>query len=416
MTYRDILPNGIKVITEPLDHLHSVTTGVWSTVGSVYEREQFAGVSHFLEHMMFKGTPTRSSREISETLDAVGGQLNAFTSKEHTCYYAKCLAEDFALSLDLLSDMYLHSTFDEQEFLKEQKVILEEIKMYQDSPDDVASEQMIRHLWAQHPYGRPIIGSEKSVGEMNRDDLYRYYLQQYRPHQTIISVAGNVTHQQVLQEVKRCFGDFQGESNSTPLPQLTAHGGQAYTYRDIEQTHLCLGVPGLHETHADFSAATLLSAALGGGASSRLFQEAREKRGLAYAIYSYHCGYLLGGYFLSYASTRPQNVQEIVPVILEQMAEIREKGVTEEELQRLKQQFKGSMLLGLENTSNVMNRLARMEMIWGRLRSVEESVAALLAVTTNDIKRVAGELFQADKVILSLVGKKEKTFDFKQYI
>lgn len=416
MAYRDILANGITVITEPLNHLRSVSTGIWVKVGSVYEKEEVAGISHFLEHMMFKGTPSRNAKQIAEVMESVGGQMNAFTSKEHTCYYTKCLDEDFALSLELLADIYLHSLFDAHEFEREKKVILEEISMYEDTPDDVATEQFTNTLWSGHTYGRSIIGSKGSVNGIGRDDLYKYYLANYRPGSTIIAVAGNITREQVLAKVNKYFADFAGQIEQQTLGCPPTHAGQAYTFKDIEQVHLCLGVPGLREQDKDYYAANVLCAALGSGASSRLFQEAREKRGLAYSIYAYHGAYSLGGYLMAYASTSPKNVQEMISVIMEQLVDVKANGLFEDELQRTKQQLKGGLLLGLENTSNVMSRIARTELCWGRVRTIDEVVEQLKQVSMDDIKRVAGHLFAADKFVLSLVGPQENSFDLQKYI
>lgn len=416
MVYRDILPNGIRVLTEPLNHLHSVATGIWTGVGSAHESDDLAGISHFLEHMMFKGTATRNAKQIAEVMESVGGQMNAFTSKEHTCYYTKCLDEHFALSLELLADIYLHSLFDRVEFEREKNVILEEINMYEDTPDDVANELFMDTLWSGHTYGRPIIGSKKSVSNIKRDDLYKYYLKNYRPQSTVITVAGNVTREQVLAEVEKYFAGFKGQKEEKFIADLTTNSGQAYVYKDIEQMHLCVGVPGLREQDKDYYAANVLCAALGSGASSRLFQEAREKRGLAYSIYAYHGSYSLGGYMMAYASTSPKNLDQMLSVIMEQIADIKERGLHEEELQRTKQQLKGGMLLSLENTSNVMSRIGRMELSWGRVRTIEETLNQLMNVTMEDINRVAQRLFVADKFVLSLVGPQESTFSFNKYI
>lgn len=411
MVYKDVLPNGMRVLTEELPHLHSVATGVWVGVGAAHEPAYLGGISHYLEHMLFKGTQKRNARELAEALESVGGQMNAFTSREYTCYYTKTIDEDFNLSLDILSDMYLYSLLDEAEFEREKQVILEEISMYEDSPDDVVQDLFTSTLWQGHNYGRPIIGSRETVSNLQARDLINYRQSSYCPSKTVLAVAGNVRREDVLEKVDKyfLFPACQGRVADYQEPQ--SHSARKFTYKDIEQTHICFGLPAVKESDEDFYTANVLNMALGGGVSSRLFQEAREKRGFCYSIYSYLTAYSKGGSLTAYASTNPRKVPELVKVIWEQMADIRSKGLAEEELSRAKQQLKGSLLLGMENSSNVMSRMGRMETSLGKLLSVEDVVDKVMQVSNEDILSVAARLFQGDKLVLSMVGPEEYALD-----
>lgn len=416
MAYKDVLPNGMRIVVEEMPHLYSVSTGIWVQTGAAHEEPQEGGISHFLEHMLFKGTEKRNAKEIAIAMEEVGGQINAFTSKEQTCYYTKCLDENFELSLDLLSDMYLNSLFDEQEFAKEKNVILEEINMYEDTPDDLVHDLFASTLWKGHAYGRSVIGTKETVGDMTRDQLAAYCRKTYLPANTVLAVAGNVRRQDVYEKAAKYFDHNNDLEREIVHDQLLPQASSSFIQKDIEQMHLCLGIPGLKEDDKDYYIASVLTSALGGGASSRLFQEAREQRGLTYSIYSHMAAYSLGGYLVSYASTSPNKLEEVLQVILKEMMDIAQNGMSSEELERSKSQLKGGLLLGMENTSNVMTRLGRMETSLGRLESTDQVVQKLMAVTCDDIRRVASELFVPEKFVLSLVGPEEKQFDLGSLI
>ena len=409
MAYKDILANGIRVITEPMPHLYSVATGIWCDIGSINETPLLGGVSHFLEHMLFKGTNRRDAKEIAQAMEAVGGQMNAFTSKEYTCYYTKCLAEHFGHSMDLLSDIYLHSLLDEEEFSKEKGVILEEINMYEDAPDDLVHDLLAATIWGGHAYGRPIIGSKDTVSSLSAQRLKDYYRTTYRPESTIIAVAGNVTREESVAASEKYFGGFV--SHNTSENDLTidktrppTQAAQTYIYKDIEQVHLCLGFPAPTAHDEERYTAKLLAAVLGGCASSRLFQEAREKRGLTYSIFSHHISYAQAGCLAAYASASPGKIQEVAEIMLEQFADIAANGPKEEEIENIKKQSKGNMLLGMESSGSMMNRLGRDEAVLKRLVPLEETLAKVNAVDGASIQRLAKEIFQKDKLVLALVG------------
>jgi predicted Zn-dependent peptidase len=337
--------------------------------------------------------------------------LNAFTGKEYTCYYARSLDEHLPLSLDLLSDIYLNSQLAENECKMEKDVIIEEINMYEDTPDDVASDLFAATLWPSHSYGRPVIGGKESVQAISRDELYGYYRKNYAPGNTVLAIAGNVAPDTALKEAQHYLGEFKGSGNLplTEMPQTRS--GSSAIYKDIEQMHVCLGFPAVSETDDDYYAAHLLTNILGGGMSSRLFQEVREKRGLSYSPYAYLNSYAKDGYFCAYASTRPQKLDELVRVMAEELQKIVKEGIRGEELYSAKQQIKGGMLLSWENSGNVMNKIGKHLLTLGKLYSVEETLDKVMAVEMDDIERLAKRLLDPEKAVLSVVGALEKPLD-----
>ncbi len=349
-------------------------------------------------------------------MENVGGQMNAFTSKEHTCYYVKCLSEHFNLGMDVLADMYLDSTFPVEEFAKEKGVILEEINMYEDTPDDLVHDIFAATMWPEHPYGKSIIGTVQTVTKLQRDEMYAYYQQAYVPEHTVLVVTGNVKHDDVIKQAENLLGALKGKWDKPELPLAVPQSGQKFVYKDIEQVHLCFGVPGLPGDHKDIYKMHILNNILGGGVSSRLFQEAREARGLTYSIYSFNGAMSAGGALVAYASTSPQKVEEVVKVMSEQMALLAAKGVTEAELRRAQSQIKGALLMGLENSSNVMSRLGKGETNYRKILSVDELVELIMAVNTEDVQNMAKQLFQKDKLVFTQVGAKEYDVDINSLL
>lgn len=415
MAQRFQLTSGMELVVEQMPGSRSVACGLWARAGSAWESDHLAGVSHFLEHMLFKGTRRRDAQQIAATMDSVGGMINAFTSKEYTCYYTRALDEHLSLSLDLLADLYTDSQLAEREFTLEKDVVIEEINMYEDTPDDVVGDLFTATLWPQHSYGRPVIGSKESVTGLSRDDLYEYYRKSYAPHNTVLAIAGNVTPQQALREAEHCLGAFAGVGASVKpraeLPQTKS--GSSAIFKDIEQMHVCLGFPAVAEADEDYYAAHLLTNILGGGMSSRLFQEVREKRGLSYSAYAYLGSYARDGYFCSYASTRPQKLRELVQVIAAELQKIVREGVRSAELNSAKQQIKGGLLMGWENSGTVMNKLGKSLLTLGKLYSVEETLQKVMAVEMEDIERLAQSVLDPQKAVLSIVGALEEPIDLQ---
>ena len=399
MISKDILPNGMRVVIEELPYVHSASIGIWVGTGSRHEAPEILGVSHFLEHMCFKGTKNRTAKQIAESLEEVGGQLNAFTSKEHTCYYAKVLSEDFDLAADVLADMFLNSLFSAADIKKEKNVIMEEIKMYEDTPDELVHDLYTATVWADDSLGQQIIGTAETVGQTKRSQLNDYFKSRYFPENVVVAVAGNVQWAAVIDKISKLFAGFRRKGRVMENGEVKASSGSKFVYKDIEQVHLCLGVPGLSQKDEDIYVLHVLNNILGGGVSSRLFQEVREDRGLTYTIYSYHSAHTNAGLFGIYAGTSAETASEVVDISLGQILDIRNNGVTPEELRRTKQQIKGNLLLGLESVSGRMTRIGKSELSMGKIITPEEIVEKVMAVSNEAVIALAGRMFSAGKIL-----------------
>jgi len=400
---RTVLPNGLVVLTEPMDHVRTTALGIWISSGSRYEDEARGGIAHFIEHILFKGTATRSALEIAQSMDAIGGHLNAFTDKETTCFYLRVLSDHLEEGLEILADMLLHPALDPEALERERQVVIEEIKMYEDTPDDLVHDLFAATLWATHPLGRPISGSQESVTRLRRDDLREFMAARYRPDVSLVAASGRVEHDGVVALVERMFRGWTGKATPVPLRPPVPRRATAVRGKEIEQVHLCVGVPGFPQAHPDRYVVSVLETALGGGMSSRLFQEIREERGLAYAISSYHAAYRDTGAFVVYAGTSPQACREVVRLTLEELRRAR-GGLSPDEIARAKESLKGSLMLDLETPGSRMTKLARSEQYFGRQLTLDEIIADVDAVRGEDVRRVAEELFVPDRVTLTLIG------------
>jgi predicted Zn-dependent peptidase len=398
------LPNGIRVLSEELTDLSSVTAGIWVENGSRYESDAQAGISHFLEHLFFKGTERRSAARIAEEIDAVGGVLNAFTGKEYTCYYAKVLREHLPLALDLLADIFTHSQFASEEIERERSVIVQEISQVEDTPDDYVHDLFGLAFWPGHPLSRPIAGRAETVGRLTRDNFLAFMESRYRADRVVIAAAGNLRHDDLLEVASRHFGALTGTTAALDGTPPQAHAGLSIHARDLEQVHICLGVPGISQVDADRYAAHLLNAALGGGMSSRLFQEVRERRGKAYTVYSFLSSFLDAGYAGVYVGTSAEHVREVVGVIRHEIQKMVRDGLTADELARTKTQMKGNMLLGLETSDSRMMRLGKNEIYFGRDVPLDEVAARIDAVTNDEVVRVAGRIFSPGTLAVTILG------------
>ncbi len=413
MAEKILLPSGLRIVVEPMPQLRSVSIGLWSAAGSAYESPRQAGMSHFLEHLLFKGTEKRTALEISATLEGVGGVLTAFTGREHTCYYTRSMDEHFSLSLELLADMYNASLLTQADMDRERDVIIEEINMYEDSPEDVAADLFLSTLWPGHPYGRAVSGTVESVRGVTRPDLTAYWRGAYVPQRTVLAVAGHIDPDRVCSLAGSLFPAREGQALPT-LPTPTPASGSAAREKDIEQSHVCLGFPGFPLNDPDYEAGSVLCNILGGGACSRLFQEVREKRGLSYTSYCYLDGYRQGGYLMAYGATQPSRTKELIQVMTEQFRAVAEQGVTDEELQRSKDQLRGGLVLSRESSRAVMRRLGRSELSLGELYDVEERVARLAAVTQEDVRRVTRRLLAPGSMVLTQVSPDPVDVDVKE--
>lgn len=415
-TKRYVLSCGMELLVEYMPHLRSVASGLWVRCGSVYESPALAGASHFLEHMLFKGTHKRTSLDISAAMEEVGGVLNAFTGKEHTCFYARSLDEHFPRQLSLLADMYTDSLLAPEDFERERSVIMEEINMYEDSPDEVAMDLFTATIFPAHPYGPAISGTLASVGALTRDQLWDHYKAYYGPQNTVLAIAGNVEPEKAREMAEERFAGFCGgkkpQEVEIPVPAAAA----AYCAKDIEQSHVCIGFPGAALGDDDYYAASLIANALGGGASSRLFQEVREKRGLAYSAYCYLESYIKAGYMMAYAATTPCKGAELTKVISEQFAILADQGLTEKEIAMNKEQLKGGLLLSLESSANVMSKLGRTYLALGEVYAPNKTVDKLMAVTPDDIDRVIRKMISPDKAVFAQVGPEHIELDVKELL
>ena len=398
------LTNGVRVLSEPLPDLTSATVGIWVENGSRYERAEQAGISHFLEHLFFKGTARRSAAQIAQEIDAVGGVLNAFTGKEYTCYYAKVLREHLPLALDLLADIFTQSTFAAEEIERERSVIVQEISQVEDTPDDYVHELFNLAFWPGHPLSRPIAGTAETVSRLARDDFLRFLEARYRPDRVLIAAAGALGHDDLLAVAERYFGVLAGSATRVDGAPPEPRAGVSVHEKRLEQVHLCLGTPGIAQADADRYAAHLVNLALGGGMSSRLFQEIRERRGKAYTVYSFLSSYCDAGYTGVYVGTSAEWTREVVEVIRGELARVARDGLAPDELLRAKNQMKGSLLLGLETSDSRMSRIAKNEIYFGRDVPLEEVAAGIDAVTNDDVLRISRRLFRPEALALTVLG------------
>lgn len=404
MVTAETLPSGLRLVTEAMPHVRSVTVGVWLTRGSRHESDIQSGIAHFVEHMLFKGTTSRSAQRIAQEIDSIGGQLDAFTAKEFASYYIKVLDEHVPVAIDLLADMVMRPAFAPDDVAKEQGVILEEIKMVEDAPDDLVHEVFAQQFWSKHPLGRPILGTPDTVSSFASEGLRAYFDRTYVAPNLIVAAAGHLDHARIRALVERAFADVHVLSSvaATEPPAVTP--GVAVRHKDIEQSHICLGTPAYHHAHGDRHALFVLNTLLGGSMSSRLFQHIREERGLAYAVFSGLATYSDAGAVTVYAGCANDKVSEVVDLSLVELRALRDAPVPEDELRRAKDHLKGSLMLNLESTSSRMSHLARQFITFGRYYTLDEILASIESVDAADIQRVAGELFKDEGLVATVVG------------
>ncbi|HWR71921.1 MAG TPA: pitrilysin family protein [Nitrospirota bacterium] len=404
MYRKDTLANGIRVVSETLPKSRSISIGVWVKVGSRHEPKELGGISHFIEHLFFKGTKKRTAKDIAIEMDSLGGEMNAFTSQETTTYYVKVLDEHLPKAVDLLSDILLGSRFDPAELEKERKVILEEIKGVEDTPDDYIHELFINTVWPDHPLGRPILGTRETIKALTHKDILAYIEQYYSPREIVISVAGNFEHGRLIELLNAHFGAL----TRTGIPKQEAT--PAFTHaiavkkKQLEQVQVCLGCKGINYTHEDRFVISALNGVLGSSMSSRLFQEVREQNALAYSIYSYLASYRDTGLLTVYAGTDPSNALQAVQLVIKEMKKIKDEGITAAEESRVKNQIKGNLVLSLESSNSHMSRLARQEIFYGKYLSVDDIIKGVEKVTTDQVQRIAQQLFTAENISLAILG------------
>jgi predicted Zn-dependent peptidase len=403
-----ILRNGVRVITEQMPHVRSVSVGVWIGSGSRRETPEQNGLSHFIEHMLFKGTTTRSAEEIARSVDAIGGNLDAFTAKELVCYNTKVLDEHLPIAFDGLSDLVLRPLFREEDIAKEKGVILEELKMEADNPDYLVHELFSANFWRDHPLGKPILGTRETVKKFDRAMIQDYYRSVYSPGNLLITAAGNLRHERLEKLAREAFESVAPVPGTPPQPAPATHARLTLKHKkELEQVHLCLGVPCYPVSHEQRFACYVLNNLLGGGMSSRLFQNIRERQGLAYSVFSDLNPYKDTGCLSVYAGTSLESARKVVDSILREFRQLREERIPADELRRGKDHLKGSLMLSLESTSSRMSNLARQELYFQRFFTLDELVERIEAVTAEEVQSIAQAFFDQKFIALTVLGNLE---------
>ncbi len=401
-----VLDNGIRIVTEKMSCVQSVSIGLWVNIGSRDEEPDEHGMSHFLEHMFFKGTQKRTAKEIALEIDEIGGELNAFTSHETTTFYAKVLDEHISQAVELLSDNFHDSKFDPNEIEKERQVVIEEIKMVEDDPEDLVHDLYAKDVWKGNPLGRPILGTIDTVLGITRKKILHFLKRTYDPREIVISVAGHFNEAALMKLLRSAFGKYTADETS-PHPRVPPELNPHFQVkqRKLEQIHLCLGTQGLPQNHPDRYALSVMNTILGGSVSSRLFQEIRERRGLVYSIYSHLSSYQDGGLLTVYAGTSIQNAPKVAGLILKELKKLKEKGIGRDELEKAKNHIKGGVMLNMESTSSRMSKLAKDEIYSGRHLPLKEIVGEIDKVSVTQVMDLTHVLFNAKGLSLTALGK-----------
>ena len=420
---KTVLPSGLRIVTEEVSTVRSAAVGIWANVGSRDESNSVMGASHFLEHLLFKGTKTRSALEISSSIEAVGGEMNAFTSQEYTCFYARVIDTDLPLAVDVISDLITSSTFTKADVDSERTVVLSEISVRDDDPSDYIHELYLQTMYGDSPIGRSILGTVDSINSMSRNSLFNYYKKHYRPEELVVSVAGNVKHKKVVKMVEEALSrdgfldvpNTQSDTRSTMPVKTPGLGKVGLIDRKTEQAHILYGFPGIARTENRRFAMSVLASAIGGGMSSRLFQEIREKRGLAYTTYAYPQQFAGTGTIAFYAGCRTEKTEEVIKLMREVAEDVMAHGLTAEEISRAKGAVTGSLVLGQEDTGSRMTRIGKSELVYGEIMSFDEILNKVRAVTAAEVHQLARDLFSAPAT-LSLVGPFRSTTKFEKVI
>ncbi|MDD4503795.1 MAG: pitrilysin family protein [Clostridiaceae bacterium] len=414
MFQKELLINGIRVVTEEIPYVNSVSIGLWIKVGSRYETIENNGISHFIEHMLFKGTKSRSAKDIANSIDKLGGQLNAFTSKECTCFYVKVLDTHFDIALDVLADMFFNSNFDSEDIEKERGVVIEEINMYEDSPEDLVHDLFSQAVWAGNPLGMSILGTEESLNNLSREKIVDYFNEKYIPQNIVISVVGNFKHKEVVNKIKGYFEKAEHKDNSNIHTVPSFEPEYMLKSKVTEQVHLCMGFKGVDIKSKAFYPMLILNNLFGGAMSSRLFQKIREDRGLAYSVFSYPSSFEDCGLFSIYAGSKPGNLKSVAELIMEEIRIIKEAGITDEELYNSKEQLKGSYILGLESTSGRMISIGKSELLLEKIYSPAEILERVDKVDMNSVNSIIKQIFDTDNMGAAVIGSMEKDMDIRK--
>ncbi len=399
------LSNGLRLVYERIPYVRSVSVGIWVGTGSRNETSENNGISHFIEHMLFKGTSKRSAKDIAECIDAIGGQINAFTGKECTCYYTKTLDTHLDIAVDVLSDMFFNSSFDSDDINVEKRVVIEEIGMYEDTPEELVHDIFSEMVWDGNPLGYPILGTEMCINKFDKDRILKYMNEFYTPYNTVISVAGNFDEIKLIELVNKYFQDWKfGKTFSNKFTSAQYKVNKIVREKDTEQVHLCMGFEGIEHGNEKLYSLLSLNNILGGGMSSRLFQNIREKRGLVYSIYSYPSTYQGSGLFVIYAGMNPEYLQTVIDLTKTELDLIIKDGITKDELAKTKEQLKGNYILGLESTSSRMNSIGKSELMLGKINTPEEILQKIDRVNMDSVDEMIKRVFDFEKMSISAVG------------
>lgn len=407
MYQKTTLANGLRIVSESIPYMSSISLGIFAGTGSRHETPAEQGVSHFIEHLMFKGTHRRSAKDIAEMVDDVGGQLNAATDRENTCYYIKVLPEHLSLGMDILSDMLLNSKFADVDVEKERQVVLEEISLYEDSPDELIHDLHMNSLWPGHALGRNILGTRETIAAMDRQAILDYRIRHYVPDNLVIAAAGNLTHEQLVELSQLYWADVSGKSQMLVDPTPTFVAARLLQEKDIEQLHVCMGTPGVAHDSSQYYASHVLNTILGGGVSSRLFQSIREDRGLAYSVCSYPSSFRDTGLMTIYAGVSPENSREVIEITNAILADIRVNGVRPDEIKRAKEQLKAGLMFSMESSASRMSRVGRAEISSREYLSPEKLAAKVDAVSLEQLFELAQPLYQPENTCMTALGPVE---------
>ncbi len=399
------LSNGLRLVYEKIPYVRSVSVGIWVGTGSRNETSENNGISHFIEHMLFKGTTKRTAKDIAECIDAIGGQINAFTGKECTCYYTKTLDTHLDIAVDVLSDMLFNSSFDSDDINVEKRVVIEEIGMYEDTPEELVHDIFSEMVWDGNPLGYPILGTEMCINKFDKDMINKYMSEFYTPYNTVISVAGNFDESQLIELVNKYFQNWKSEATcNNKYTSAQYKVNKIIREKDTEQVHLCMGFEGIEHGNDKLYSLLSLNNVLGGGMSSRLFQSIREKRGLVYSIYSYPSTYQGSGLFVIYAGMNPEHLQTVIDLTKTELDLIIKDGITKDELAKTKEQLKGNYILGLESTNSRMNSIGKSELMLGKINTPEEILQKIDRVNMDSIIEMIKRVFDFEKMSISAVG------------
>ncbi|HOM02895.1 MAG TPA: pitrilysin family protein [Acetivibrio sp.] len=411
------LENGVRIVCENIPYLRSVSIGIWVGTGSRNESLSNNGISHFIEHMLFKGTDNRSAREIADSIDSIGGQLNAFTGKECTCYYTKTLDSHADIALDVLSDMFFNSRFDEKDIDIEKKVIMEEIGMYEDSPEELVHDILSETVWEDNSLGFPILGTRETLFGINKDKIKAYMKDRYFPQNTVIAVAGNFKEDKIIDTIKQKFGGWNDSGkNGKDIKNAEFKVNSKIKVKDTEQIHICLGFEGIPHGSDELYPLLAVNNVLGGGMSSRMFQKIREEKGLVYSIYSYPSSYRNAGLFTIYAGMNAEHLERVVDLIVKEIKILLKEGLSKDELEKSKEQLKGNYILGLESTSSRMNSIGKSEVLMDNIYTPDEILKKIDAVNLESVEQIIKRIFRLDRMSFSIVGNIKKETDIRRII